>query len=112
MSTALEGLEHRLQESLGVSVIGLAPIIRALTIAVFYAIGTGVGGVIAPVLLGFLIQTGSRAGVAAGWGLGALLMVIAGTLALAFGVDAERKSLEDIAGPMRDSPAETDNESS
>ena len=34
MSTALEGLEQRLQESLGVSVIGLAPIIRALTIAV------------------------------------------------------------------------------
>jgi MoxR-like ATPase len=34
MSTALEGLEHRLQESLGVAVIGLKPIIRALTIAV------------------------------------------------------------------------------
>jgi MoxR-like ATPase len=34
MSTALEGLELRLQESLGVSVIGLRPIIRALTIAV------------------------------------------------------------------------------
>ena len=34
MSTALEGLEQRLQESLGVSVIGLKPIIRALTIAV------------------------------------------------------------------------------
>lgn len=81
---------------------------RALAIAVFYAIGTGVGGVIAPVLLGFLIQTGSRAGVAAGWGLGALLMMIAGTLALAFGVDAERKSLEEIAGPMRDDPSEMD----
>jgi MoxR-like ATPase len=34
MSTALEGLEQRLQDSLGVSVIGLKPIIRALTIAV------------------------------------------------------------------------------
>ena len=34
MSTALEGLEQRLQESLGVSVIGLRPTIRALTIAV------------------------------------------------------------------------------
>jgi MoxR-like ATPase len=34
MSTALEGLESRLQESLGVSVIGLKPIIRVLTIAV------------------------------------------------------------------------------
>jgi MoxR-like ATPase len=34
MSTALEGLERRLQDSLGVAVIGLKPIIRALTIAV------------------------------------------------------------------------------
>jgi hypothetical protein len=67
---------------------------------VFYAIGTGVGGVIAPVLLGVLIQTGSRSSVAQGWGLGAALMVGAGVLALAFGVDAERKALEDIARPM------------
>ena len=73
---------------------------RALAIAVFYAIGTGVGGVIAPVLLGVLIQTGSRSSVAQGWGLGAALMVGAGVLALAFGVDAERKALEDIARPM------------
>jgi MoxR-like ATPase len=34
MSTALEGLEQRLQMSLGASVIGLKPMIRALTIAV------------------------------------------------------------------------------
>jgi MoxR-like ATPase len=34
MSTALEDLEERLQEALGMSVIGLKPIIRALTIAV------------------------------------------------------------------------------
>jgi MoxR-like ATPase len=34
MSTALEGLEQRLQDSLGVAVIGLRPIIRSLTIAV------------------------------------------------------------------------------
>jgi MFS family permease len=73
---------------------------RALAIAVFYAIGTGVGGVVAPVLLGVLIQTGSRSSVAQGWGLGAALMVGAGVLALAFGVDAERKALEDIARPM------------
>jgi len=34
MSTALEDLERRLQEALGMTVIGLRPIIRALTIAV------------------------------------------------------------------------------
>jgi hypothetical protein len=32
MSTALETLEQRLQEALGASVIGLRPVIRALTI--------------------------------------------------------------------------------
>jgi MFS family permease len=73
---------------------------RALAIAVFYAVGTGVGGVVAPVLLGLLIQTGSRLAVATGWGIGATMMLLAGALALAFGVDAERKSLEDVAGPM------------
>lgn len=73
---------------------------RALAIAVFYAVGTGVGGVGAPILLGLLIQTGSRFAVASGWAIGAALMVLAGALALAFGVDAERKPLEDVAGPM------------
>jgi MFS family permease len=73
---------------------------RALAIAVFYAVGTGVGGVGAPVLLGFLIQTGSRGSVASGWGIGSVLMIVAGVAALAFGVDAERKPLEDIARPM------------
>jgi MoxR-like ATPase len=34
MKTALEGLEKRMQDALGVSVIGLKPVIRALTIAV------------------------------------------------------------------------------
>ena len=72
----------------------------ALAIAVFYAVGTGVGGVVAPLLLGLLIQTGSRLAVATGWGIGAIMMLVAGALALAFGVDAERKSLEDVAGPM------------
>lgn len=74
--------------------------IRALAIAAFYAIGTGAGGVLAPVLLGVLIQTGSRPAVAGGWILAALLVIIAGALALRFGVDAEGKSLEEIAAPL------------
>jgi MFS family permease len=72
---------------------------RALAIAVFYAVGTGVGGALAPMLLGALIQTGSRGAVTAGWIIGAVLMISAGLIALAFGVDAERKALEDIASP-------------
>ncbi len=33
--------------------------VRALAIAVFYAFGTGIGGVIGPALFGVLIDTGS-----------------------------------------------------
>ncbi len=37
--------------------------IRAVTIAIFYAIGTGIGGVAAPYIFGKLIESGSRQGV-------------------------------------------------
>ncbi|WP_342052548.1 MULTISPECIES: MFS transporter [unclassified Cupriavidus] len=73
---------------------------RALAISIFYAVGTGTGGFIAPVLFGTLIETGSRDAVAAGYGIGALLVIVAGLLALRYGVDAERRSLEDIAPPL------------
>ena len=51
--------------------------IRALAIAFFYAVGTGVGGVIGPWLFGILIETGSRASVFAGYLLGVALMIAA-----------------------------------
>ncbi|EYS93440.1 MFS transporter [Cupriavidus sp. SK-4] len=73
---------------------------RALAISVFYAVGTGTGGFIAPVLLGALIESGSREAVAAGYGCGAVLMIVAGLLALRFGIDAERRPLEHIAPPL------------
>jgi MFS family permease len=73
---------------------------RALSIAVFYAIGTGAGGFLAPALFGALIETQSRAAVAAGYGLGALLVLIAAGVALWLGVDAERKPLEAVAAPL------------
>jgi len=73
---------------------------RALAIAVFYAIGTGAGGFVAPALFGILVESGSRRAVATGYVIAALLMMIAGGVALFFGIDAERKSLEDIAPPM------------
>ncbi|NJO22627.1 MAG: MFS transporter, partial [Sphingomonadales bacterium] len=49
--------------------------IRALAIAFFYAVGTGIGGVAGPLLFGALIETGSRASVFAGYLLGAALML-------------------------------------
>jgi MFS family permease len=74
--------------------------IRALAIACFYAIGTGVGGVAGPILFGNLIESGARGSVFLGYLLGALLMVIAGIIEAIWGVAAERKSLEAIATPL------------
>lgn len=74
--------------------------IRALAIAFFYAVGTGVGGIVGPALFGALIETGSRAHVFAGYLFGALLMIIAGAIALRFAVAAERKPLETVARPL------------
>jgi MFS family permease len=73
---------------------------RALAIATFYAVGTAVGGSAAPSLFGFLIGTGSQWALAGGYLLAAALMLIASLTEVAFGVDAEGKSLEHIAGPL------------
>jgi MFS family permease len=45
--------------------------IRALAIAFFYAVGTGIGGMGAPWLFGALIDTGSRVSLFGGYLLGA-----------------------------------------
>jgi MFS family permease len=70
---------------------------RAMAIAIFYAVGTGAGGFAAPLLFGWLVESADRGNVAIGYGIGAVLVIVAGLLALRFGVDAERKPLEDIA---------------
>ena len=41
--------------------------IRALAIAVFYAVGTAIGGVVGPMLFGALIDTGSRTSLFGGY---------------------------------------------
>lgn len=74
--------------------------IRALAIAVFYALGTGIGGVIAPWFFGMLIETGSRDQVFIGYLIGAGLMVIAAVLAAWLGLASERKPLESVAPPL------------
>jgi MFS family permease len=74
--------------------------IRALAIAMFYAVGTGVGGIAGPILFGALIETGSRLSVFGGYLLGAALMVAAGLIAALFCVPAERKPLESVARPL------------
>jgi MFS family permease len=74
--------------------------IRALAIAVFFAVGTATGGVIGPLLFGALIDTGSRASLFGGYILGAALMIAAAVVELRFGIAAERKPLEDVARPL------------
>jgi MFS family permease len=74
--------------------------IRALAIAFFYAIGTGIGGVVGPWLFGQLIDTGSRWSVYGGYLFGSLLMIAAAFIAARWAVAAERKSLEAIARPL------------
>ena len=74
--------------------------VRALAIAVFYAAGTALGGVAAPWLFGALVGTGDPAAVAAGYALGAAMMIGAAVVALWLGVPAERRALEDVAAPL------------
>ena len=74
--------------------------IRALAIAFFYAVGTGIGGIVGPLLFGVLIDTGSRISVFGGYLLGSLLMVLGGAVAWRWGVAAERKPLETVARPL------------
>jgi MFS family permease len=74
--------------------------IRALAIAFFYAIGTGIGGIVGPWLFGVLIDSGSRVSVFGGYLLGAVLMILGGLVAWRWAVPAERKSLEMVARPL------------
>ena len=74
--------------------------VRAIAIALFYAFGTGVGGVAGPALFGALIDTGSRMSIFYGYLLGGVLMVIAAIVAGFLATNAERRSLEDVAPPL------------
>lgn len=74
--------------------------IRALAIAVFYAFGTALGGIIGPAFFGRLIDTHQRSAVFTGYLVGSALMIGAAVIAAIWGVDAERKSLEHVATPL------------
>src|SRR6185436_8007236 len=74
--------------------------IRAFAIAIFYALGTFVGGVFAPWLFGWIIQTGSRDALVIGYVAAAVLMVAGAIVELWIGVPAERRSLEHVAAPL------------
>jgi MFS family permease len=75
--------------------------IRAFAIAIFYAIGTLIGGVGAPLLFGNLIASGSKMAVGYGYLLGGVLMIAGAICELIIGVEAAGKSLETISQPIQ-----------
>ena len=80
---------------------------RALCIAVFYGVGTGLGGIIGPLLFASLINSGKVGKVELAFLIGAAVMAIGGIAEFVLGVDAERETLENIARPLtaEDTPA-------
>ena len=74
--------------------------VRASAIAWFYAVGTGLGGIAGPALFGYLIASGARGDVFAGYALGGGLMLAAAVVAGFLAVNAERRPLESVAAPL------------
>ena len=69
-------------------------------VAFFYAIGTGVGGIVGPLMFGSFIESGDRALVGTGFLIAVGVMAVGGIAEIFLGVDAEGRSLEDIAAPI------------
>src|SRR4030088_2312661 len=74
--------------------------VRALAIALFYSIGTGIGWVVVPALFGALIDTGSRSSVFAGYLLGSGLMIGGAGVPWHYCITAEPRTLESVARPL------------
>ena len=75
--------------------------VRAFAIAIFYAAGTLLGGVGAPILFGFLIKTGSTWAVSIGYAVGAALMLAGSLCEWTIGVEAAGQSLESVSKPLQ-----------
>ena len=71
-----------------------------MAIALFYAVGTALGGITGPIIFGQLIGTGDRGALLIGYLIAAGLMIGAALVELVIGVKAERRSLESIAAPL------------
>jgi MFS family permease len=73
---------------------------RAISISLFYAAGTALGGFAGPPIFGAMIESGSRSGLFAAYAFASALMCAAAIVAWLIGVDAERKPLEHVAPPL------------
>ena len=72
---------------------------RAMAIALFYAIGTGVA-IAAPWTFGKLIETAHYGPVALAFVIGGAIMIMGGVVEILLGVEAAQKSLEAVARPI------------
>jgi MFS family permease len=71
--------------------------IRGIAIALFFSVAAAVS-IVAPVLFGMIIESGSRPALFAGTNVAAAMMIAAGLTAAVLAEDAEQKSLEHLAG--------------
>jgi MFS family permease len=77
---------------------------RAISISLFYAAGTALGGFVGPPLYGAMIESGSRMALFGAYAFAAVLMIVAALVTLFLGVDAERKPLEEVCAPLGSEP--------
>ena len=73
---------------------------RAISISLFYAAGTALGGFLGPPLYGAMIESGSRTALFGAYAFAAVLMIVAALVTLFLGVDAERRPLEQVCAPL------------
>ncbi|QBI52704.1 Major myo-inositol transporter IolT [Streptomonospora litoralis] len=73
---------------------------RPQAIALFYSVGTALGGILGPGLFGQLVASGEPSQIAFGYFLGAALMITAGVIHWIIGLEVARSSLENIADPL------------
>jgi MFS family permease len=77
---------------------------RAISISLFYAAGTALGGFVGPPLYGAMIESGSRSALFGAYAFAAVLMCVAAAVTVWLGVDAERKPLEEVCPPLGSDP--------
>jgi hypothetical protein len=65
-----------------------AVLTRALSIALFHAVGTGPGGIFGPQLFAPMIATGNASEGFKALAIGAILMIVGGVSEIVFGIDA------------------------
>jgi MFS family permease len=73
---------------------------RAMAIALFYALATGIGGAIGPLYFGKVVDGANPDALFVAFAITAVLMCIAAVVEWFLGVRAEQKHLEDVAEPL------------